>query len=348
MSARAAAAEVDRGVLHRDLAAHVPVDPLDERVLLGDGPLRDEVVDVLRPVLHGRVADLRVRLGDDLDDGGVEGVRRVDRRGAPLDVVELRPAVRDDQRPLELADVARVDAEVGLERDPRVDARGYVDEAAARPDRRVQRGELVVVVRHDPAEVLAEDLGVLLERRVGVGEDDPLLLEVLADLVVDGPGVVLGPDAPEVVPLGLGDPQPLEGVLDVGREVLPAPLRLALVERVRIVGVGVKVDLLERGAPVRHRAVEEVLEGAEPVLPHPLRLVLELGDLLDDASGEPSARPDLVGLGVLEVVAGVVERSDLGGRLRHELSGNSITRMYLNQRSSRARQSIGGRGARTR
>ena len=53
------AGQVDRRVLHRQLRAEVAVDPLDGRVPLGDRPLRDEVEDVRRPVLHGRVADPR-------------------------------------------------------------------------------------------------------------------------------------------------------------------------------------------------------------------------------------------------------------------------------------------------
>jgi hypothetical protein len=49
--------QVDRRVLHRELRAEVAVDPLDGRVALGDRALGHEVEDVVRPVLHGRVAD---------------------------------------------------------------------------------------------------------------------------------------------------------------------------------------------------------------------------------------------------------------------------------------------------
>src|SRR3712207_8561789 len=52
-----------------------------------------------------------------------------------------------------------------------------------------------VADRDDRAEVLAEELGVLLERGVGVEEEDALLLEVLADLVVDDLRLVLRRDA---------------------------------------------------------------------------------------------------------------------------------------------------------
>src|SRR5690606_14662531 len=66
--------EVDRRVLHRHLGADVAVDPLHRRALVGDGALGDEVVDVVRPVLDGRVAHAGVLLHDDLDDRRVQRV----------------------------------------------------------------------------------------------------------------------------------------------------------------------------------------------------------------------------------------------------------------------------------
>ena len=51
---------------------------------------------------------------------------------------------------------------------------------------------------------------MLAQRRVHVHEDHALLLEVLADLVVDDLGLVLGADAGEELALGLGDAQPVE------------------------------------------------------------------------------------------------------------------------------------------
>src|SRR3954465_14142411 len=110
----ALAHQVDRRVLHRQLRAEVAVDPLDRRIGVRAPPLRHEVVDVLRPVLHGRVADPRTRLREQLDHRGVQRVGRVRRRRAALDVVHVGALVGDDDGALELAHVLRVDAEVGL------------------------------------------------------------------------------------------------------------------------------------------------------------------------------------------------------------------------------------------
>ena len=64
----------DGRVLHGHLGAEVAVDPLHRRVLVGRGPLGDEVVDVLRPVLDRRVAAAGAFLDDDLDHRRVEAV----------------------------------------------------------------------------------------------------------------------------------------------------------------------------------------------------------------------------------------------------------------------------------
>ena len=191
LAARALAEQVDRRVLHRHLGSDVAVDPLHDGVLVGGRALGHEVVHVGRPVLDRRVADPGALLGHDLDDRGVQRVARVDRCRAALHVVHVGALVGDDQRPLELAHVLRVDPEVGLQRDVHRHARRHVDERAARPHRRVQRGELVVVRRDDRPEVLLHEIRVVAECRVHVGEDHTDLVELLLDLVIDDLGLVL-------------------------------------------------------------------------------------------------------------------------------------------------------------
>src|SRR3954452_2776230 len=300
----ALAHHVDARVLHRQLRAEVAVDPLDGSVGLGDRALRDEVEDVVRPVLHGRVADAGARLGAQLDDRGVQRVGAVRRGGAALDVVHVGALVGEDQRALELAHVLRVDAEVGLQRHLDVDARGHVDERAARPHGAVERREFVVVRRDDRREVLLDEVLVLAQRGVHVREDHALGLELLVDLVVDDLGLVLRADAGEEVALRLGDPEPVEGLLDVLGHVVPRALR-ALGGADEVVDL-VEVDLGERRrAPRRHRAGEEVVERLEAEVAHPLRLALELGDLLDELARQALRR-------LVEVVLRVVEAIALG------------------------------------
>src|ERR1700733_375783 len=315
--------QVDGRVLHRDLGADVAVDPLHRRALVGDRALGDEVVDVVRPVLDGRVAAAGVLLDDDLDDRGVQRVGLVDRRGAALDVVHVGALVDDDQGALELAHVLGVDPEVGLQRDLDVHALRHVDEGPAGPGGGVQRGELVVAGRDHRAVVLPEQVRVLLEGGVGVEEDDTLLLQVLADLVVDDLGLVLGGDAgDQPLLLRLGDAELVVGVLDVGRGVIPR-LRLLLRRPDKVLDV-VEVDARQVGAPVRHGLAAEVLQSLEPVLEHPLGLVLTGGDVADHLFGQPalSGRAGHVGVGPAELVrAQPFELVIRGGRHMLEPSG---------------------------
>jgi hypothetical protein len=57
---------------------------------------------------------------------------------------------------------------------------------------------------------------VLAQAGVHVQEEHALLGEILAQLVVDDLGLVLGANAPEVLLLRLRNAQPVPGVLDVG------------------------------------------------------------------------------------------------------------------------------------
>ena len=321
----ARAHQPDRGVLHRQLRAEVAVDPLHRRVLVGDGALGDEVVDVRRPVLDRRVAAAAALLDDDLHDRRVQRVGRVDRRGAALDVVHVGALVDDDQRALELAHVLRVDPEVGLQRQLDLHALRHVDERAARPDGRVQRRELVVVLRDDRPEVLLHELLVLAQPRVHVEEEHALLLELLLDLVVDDLGLVLGADPGEVLLLRLGDAELVPRVLDVGRQVLPRVD--LLLGRLDVVEDVVEVDARDVAAPGRQRARKEVVERGVAELPHPLRLVLVLRDRLDELVREPAARLE-------EVVAR--QRPDSRSRTSRRSRSRSRRRSRSRSRASSA------------
>ena len=215
--------------------------------------------------------------------------------------MHLGALVDDDEGALELAGVLAVDAEVGLQRQRHLHAGRHVDEGAAGPDRAVEGGELVVLRRHDGAVVLLEEVGVLLERLVGAHEDDAQLGELLLDRVVDDLAVVLGADAGEEAALRLRDAQPLEGVLDLVGHVVPGAL-LAL-GGLAVVDDLVEVDAVEAVRPERHGSLQEVLVGAQPMLQHPLRLLLERADLLDRGAGQAARRlvevDDVVVEGVL-------------------------------------------------
>src|SRR5690606_14274119 len=80
-----------------------------------------------------------------------------------------------------------------------------VDEAATRPHGAVQCGKLVVLRRHDRAEVLAEEIRVEPEAVLDRLEDDTLLLPLLLQRVVDHLRLVLRTDTREDLTLRLRD-----------------------------------------------------------------------------------------------------------------------------------------------
>ena len=147
------------------------VQEILERAALALAALGHEVVDAALavlvagiPVLDRRVLDLGVLESHQLDHRGVELVLVAHRGGAALQVAHVAALVGDDQGALELAGVWRVDPEVGGQLHRAAHALGDVDEGAVGEDRGVQGGEEVVGVGDHGAEVLADQLGVLLHR----------------------------------------------------------------------------------------------------------------------------------------------------------------------------------------
>ena len=280
----ALAHQVHRGVLHRQQRADVAIHPLHHRVLVRHRPLRHQVVDVVRPVLDRRVPDPRVLLHDHLHHRRVQRRARVDRRRAALHVVQVAALFGNDQRPLKLTHVLRVDPEVCLQRHVQLHALRHIDERTAGPHRAVQRRVLVVTGRNDRPKVLPDNLRVLRNRLVHPQEDHALLRQVLADVVVHHLGVVLRPGACQERLLRLRDAQLVERVLDVLRNVVP--VRRILVRRLHVVVDVIEVQRCQRlwtARPLRILLLKEALVRVQPVLQHPRRLVLHLRHLADDA-----------------------------------------------------------------
>ena len=172
---------------------------------------------------------------------------------------------------------------------------------------------------------------MLAQRLVGAEEEHALLLEVLADVVVDDLGVVLRADAGEqALLLGLGNAQLVVGVLDVVGDVFP--VRLVAVGGADVVVDVVEVDVAELAAPLGHGTGVEMVERLEPQLAHPLGLFLDVGDRVDDLAretlGQLDQRLDIVVEAVFVVAAPGDRRlvGRLGGRCSHEVSTSSLVR----------------------
>ncbi len=248
-------------VLPGDRRAGLDLRPADPRIgAAAFAALGHEVVDaadavlVARvPVLHGRVLDVRVGQRDQLDDRGVQLVLVAHRRGAAFEVAHVAALVGDDQRALELAGLGRVDPEVRRQLHRAAHALRDVDERAVGEHRRVQRGEVVVRVGHDGAEVALDELRVLEHRLRERAEDHAGLRELVLERRGDRDAVEhrVDRDAGEA-----GALVQRHAELLVGREQLRVhfveALRAVLLLRRRVIGDRLVVDRRDAaGAPSR-------------------------------------------------------------------------------------------------
>ena len=109
--------------------------------------------------------------------------------------MDVRALIDDDQRPFKLAHLFRIDAEIRLQRFFQFYPFRDIDERTARPHSAVERGELVVGIRHNRREVLLHQFRNLLQSGVGIQENDALLLNFLQHVVINRFRFILGVDA---------------------------------------------------------------------------------------------------------------------------------------------------------
>ena len=150
--------------------------------------LGDEIVDaalafgVARiPVLHRRIFDLGVVERDEFNHRRMQLVLVALRRGAAFEIADVGALVGNDQRALELAGVALVDAEIGRQLHRAAHARRHIDERAVGEHRRVQRREEIVGDRHHRAEIFLHQLGILADRFRDRHEDHAGLLQLFLE-----------------------------------------------------------------------------------------------------------------------------------------------------------------------
>src|SRR6266699_4071286 len=107
--------------------------------------------------------------------------------------------------------------------------------------------------------MVLDELRVNLNSRVGVAEDDTLVLEVFQETVVHDLGLILCTHSSQEFLLGFRYAQSVEGLLDLIRNVVPALLNL--VSGTEIVVDVVEVDVCKVASPLGHWAFDEVVVG---------------------------------------------------------------------------------------
>ncbi len=280
LTPRARPAQHHGRVLHRDTTAQIPVHPGHRAILFYHGALRDEVVDVARPVLNGGVPRVRAFLHKDLDHAGVQGPGAVLRCCATLNIMYIAAIISNYDCALELPQVLRVDAKICLQRDFHIHPLRHIDEAPSRPEGAVQRRKLVIADGHDGADVLAHQVRILADGGVHVHKDDAVLLPLRLERAVHGLRIHLRLHAGQVTALRLGNAQPLEGVLDGAGNFLPGA-------RFALGGPHEVIEFLEIQEPQvcpprRHGQLHESVQRFEAKIQHPLRLALDRRDFAHD------------------------------------------------------------------
>ena len=95
------------------------------------------------------------------------------RRGAAFEIADVGALIGDDQRALELAGLAGIDAEIGGELHRATHARRYINKAAVREDGGIERGEEIVRHRHHAAQIFLHQLAVIADGFGDRAEDHP-------------------------------------------------------------------------------------------------------------------------------------------------------------------------------
>ena len=234
--------------------------------------------------------------------------------------MEFGALIDDDQRVLELACAGRVEAEIGLQRDLDVSSRRHIDEGSAGPYRAVQSREFVVLGRHQFHEVGADHVRIFpAQRALEIRVDDALFGDFLADVVVDKLGVILGADACQGFPLGLGDSQPLESVLDIFRHIVPVRVH-SLCVGTHIGDNVVHVEPFDGGTPIGHLCFGKYIQGPQPEFQHPVRVLLLAGDLPNDVRRQTAGHLVTVLVFISKVVERAVSLLDISLVLFHHAS----------------------------
>ena len=302
------------------------------------GALGHEVVDAAlsilvarEPVLNRGILDLGIFERDQFHHRRVKLRGVALRRGAAFQIGHVSAFVGDDQRPLELAGVLGVDAEIGRQLHRAAHARRHIDEGSVREHGAVERRVVVVGNRHHAGEVLLHQFGVFADRLGDRAEDHASLREfslecrahrnrvehrIHGDLAALDRRVLGALDTSEDHLLLQRDAQFLVCFQELGIDLIQ---RLGLLHHA--LGLGVIILILEVDLGIiDHRPVgffhlKPAAIGLEAPLGHPLGLVILGRDQPHDLFGQPFRGVLHLDLGFPAVLVLAGKRADRVDRL---------------------------------
>ena len=172
----------DARIFHRQPRPDIAVDPFDLGIFMREPAFSDQIENVGRPVLHGDVLDLGAFERDELHHRAMQRRGLELRSSAAFHVGHFAAFVGNNERPLELPEIFRVDSEVSLERMFHFHPGRDVNERATTEDGRVERAEFIVSDRDDFAEPFPENFRMLLQTLGRADENNALLADRLLDV----------------------------------------------------------------------------------------------------------------------------------------------------------------------
>ena len=196
--------------------------------------------------------------------------------------MHLRTFVGDNQRALKLTSVFRVDSEISLQRHVAFDAWRNINKRATRPNRSIERRELVVARRNNRTKILLNEIWIFAKRGIHIAEKNAKFFEIFAVAVKHNFAFVLRSDAGQIFALCFRNAQLFVGVAHLLWQIFPlVNLRSGWLQVVVDV---LKIDVghVDR-EPIEHRFAFESLQRAQTHFAHPFGLAFPPRDLLNDA-----------------------------------------------------------------
>ena len=100
----AGAHQIAGGVFHRHFGTQVAIHPFHGAIFFHAGALGNQIVNVVRPVLDGGIADAGAFAHHDFNHAAVERSLAVLRGGAALHIMNLGAFIGDDEGAFKLTD----------------------------------------------------------------------------------------------------------------------------------------------------------------------------------------------------------------------------------------------------
>ena len=218
----------------------------------------------------------------------------------PFDEMQFRVRLDYYQRVLELPRSSRIQSKIRLQRDFHFHPARNVHERPARPHRSMQRREFVILRRHQRHEIFPHDFFMLAQCRLHVRVNHALLEQFRLHVVIDDLRIVLRSHARQRLLLRLRNPEPIECVFDVVRQLIPTAdhRRVRLDVRHDLV----HVQLGNVRSPCRKRERVVYFQRAQSKCQHPLRIILPRGYVANDLFSQARVRFVCRAIGVAYII----------------------------------------------